>query len=186
VILPLFLYEKKTIECPLFAERGMATGNSLSLVVSNILVIMEHFEEIALDSADHKPAKWLKNFGDTFVVSSHGPARLQEFPHHLSSLGLMIKFTMEVEINDTLPLLDVLVMKWGPKWSMKIYRKPTHTGRYLHFKSNNSHYVKRRVVYSLISRTKVICQDEEDFDMIIENIRHNLMPNDYPQEFVDS
>jgi hypothetical protein len=57
VIFSTVLYEKKTIECSLFAERAMATGNSLSSVLSNILVIMEHFEEIALDSADHKPSK---------------------------------------------------------------------------------------------------------------------------------
>jgi hypothetical protein len=30
-------------------------GNSLSPVVSNIFV--EHFEEMSLDTADHKPAK---------------------------------------------------------------------------------------------------------------------------------
>jgi hypothetical protein len=34
---------------------GMAMGNSLSPVVSNMF--MEDFEEIALDTADHKPAK---------------------------------------------------------------------------------------------------------------------------------
>jgi hypothetical protein len=36
---------------------GMTIGNSLSPVVSNIF--MERFEEIALDTADHKPTKWL-------------------------------------------------------------------------------------------------------------------------------
>jgi hypothetical protein len=35
----------------------MAIGNSLSLVVSNIF--LEHTEEIALDTADNKPMKWL-------------------------------------------------------------------------------------------------------------------------------
>jgi hypothetical protein len=35
---------------------------------------------------------------------------------------------MEVEADDTLPFLDVLVMKRGPKLAMKVYRKPTHTG----------------------------------------------------------
>jgi hypothetical protein len=35
----------------------MAMGNTLSPVVS--IIFMEHFEEIALDTADYKPAKWL-------------------------------------------------------------------------------------------------------------------------------
>jgi hypothetical protein len=52
-------------------------GNSLSPVVSNIFT--EHLEEIALDRADHKPAKWLRYVDDSFVVWPHGPARLQQF-----------------------------------------------------------------------------------------------------------
>jgi hypothetical protein len=53
-----------------------------------------------------------------------------------------ITFTKDVEANDTLPFLDVLVMKKGPKLAMKVYRKPTHAGRYLPFKSNHPHHVK--------------------------------------------
>jgi hypothetical protein len=46
-------------------KEGTEIGNSIS-VVNNIF--MEQFEEIALDTADHKPAKWLKYVDDTFVV----------------------------------------------------------------------------------------------------------------------
>jgi hypothetical protein len=143
-------------------KEGTAMGNSLSLVVSNIF--MEHFEETILDTEDHKPAKWLRYVHDTFVVWPHGPARLQQFLHHLNSLTPIIKFTMEVGINDTVPFLDVMVMKRGPKFTMKMYRKPTHIGRYLHFKSNHPHHVKRGVIDSLISRAKVTCQDQKDFN----------------------
>jgi hypothetical protein len=43
-------------------KEGMAMGNSLSLEVNNIF--MEHFEETALDTADYKPAKWLRYVDD--------------------------------------------------------------------------------------------------------------------------
>jgi hypothetical protein len=49
---------------------------------------------------------------------------------------------MEVEANDILLFLGVLVMKRGPKLAMKVYLKPTHTGCYMHFKSNHPHHVK--------------------------------------------
>jgi hypothetical protein len=88
-------------------KEGMAMGNSLSLVVSNIF--MEHSEETALDIADHKPT------------------RLQQCLHHLNSVRPTIKFTSEVEANDTLPFLEVLVMKRGLKLAMKVYQKYTHT-----------------------------------------------------------
>jgi hypothetical protein len=32
----------------------------------------------------------------------------------------------------------------------------------------------------------VICLDQKDFNKEIENIRHDLMLNEYPQEFADS
>jgi hypothetical protein len=58
-----------------------------------------------------------------------------------------IKLTMEVEANNILPFLDVLVMKRSPKLTTNVYRKPTPTGRYLLFKSNHPHHVKRGAVH---------------------------------------
>jgi hypothetical protein len=59
----------------------MAMGSSLSPTVSNIF--MEHFEKLALESAQHKTSVWLRYFDDTFVVWPHGPSRLQDFLSHL-------------------------------------------------------------------------------------------------------
>jgi hypothetical protein len=79
-----------------------------------------------------------------------------------------------------------MIVKRGPKLATKVYRNPTHTGRYLHFKSNNLHHVKRGVIHSLISRASFVCQDQKDFNNEIKNIRHGLMLNEYPEDFVDS
>jgi hypothetical protein len=98
---------------------------------------MEHFEDITLDTAYHKPTKWLRYVNNTFVVWSHGPARLQQ------SVRPTINFKIGVEANDTLLFLDVLVIKRGPKFSKKVYQKPTNIGCYLHFKSNHPYHVKR-------------------------------------------
>jgi hypothetical protein len=75
--------------------------------------------------------------------------------------------------------------KEGPQLSMKVDRKPTDTGCYLHFKSNHPQHEKRVAVHSMISRAKIMCQDQ-DFNNKIKNIRHDLMLIEYPQEFVDS
>ncbi|XP_023710176.1 uncharacterized protein LOC111865964 [Cryptotermes secundus] len=79
---------------------GMAMGNSLSPIVSNIF--MEHFEKLALDSAPYKPSLWLRYVDDTFVVWPHGPERLQTFFDHLNSLRPSICFTMETESNNAI------------------------------------------------------------------------------------
>jgi hypothetical protein len=85
---------------------------------------------------------------------------------------------LEAEANDFVPFLDILVIKSGPKLAMKIYWKPIHAGRYLHFKSNHQHHMKRVGVYSFISRAKVIYQDQKDFNNEIKNTQHDLMLNE--------
>jgi hypothetical protein len=130
--------------------------------------------------------KWLRFANNTFVVWPHGPARLQQFFDHINSVRPTNKFTMGVEAYNTLQFLEVLVMKRGSKLIIEVYRKPTHTGRYLHFKSNHPHHVKRGAVHSLVNRAKVICQNQKDFNNEIQIIRHDLMINEYPKKFTDS
>jgi hypothetical protein len=55
----------------------------------------------------------------------------------------------------------------------------------MHFKSNHPHLVKRGVVRSLVNGANVICQNQKDFNNEIKNIRHDLMFNEYPKEFVE-
>jgi hypothetical protein len=74
---------------------GIPMGSSLPHIVSNIF--MEHFEKLALDSAQHKPLLWLQYVDDMFVVWLHGPEQLQDFLSHLNSLRLSIQVTMETE-----------------------------------------------------------------------------------------
>jgi hypothetical protein len=63
---------------------GMAKGSSLSPIVSNIFT--EHFEKLALDSAQCKPLLWLWYVADTFVVWPHGPEWLQDLQPLSSNL----------------------------------------------------------------------------------------------------
>jgi hypothetical protein len=87
---------------------------------------------------------------------------------------------------EVLPFLDILVMEKGPKFATNVYWKPARTRRYLHFKANHPHHLKRGVVPILNSRAKVICQDRKDSNNDIKNMRQDLMFNEYPKEFVDS
>jgi hypothetical protein len=77
-------------------KEGMVMVNALSLVVSNIF--MEHSEETALDTANHKPTKWLRYVDDTFVVWPHEPTRLQQFLHHLNNLPSYSQWKLKLMI----------------------------------------------------------------------------------------
>jgi hypothetical protein len=73
--------------------------------------MVEHFEKLSLDSAQHEPLPWLRYVDDTFVVWPHGPGRLQDFLCHLNSLMPSIQFTVEIESHSAIAFLDVLVMR---------------------------------------------------------------------------
>jgi hypothetical protein len=135
---------------------GMAIGSSLSPIISNIY--MEHFNKMALDSARHKQSLQLWYVDDTFVVWCHGPEQLQNLLRNLSSLRPSIQFTMEIESDSAIHFLDLPVIKKEMTMTIKVYRKPTHTGRYLNFQSKDLLHIKRDLIPFLHNRASTICQ----------------------------
>ena len=105
-------------------------GSPLSPVIANFY--MEHFETLALASTPLAPTIWFRYVDDTFTIWSHGEEKLEEFLNHLNSIHRNIQFTMEKEIEGQLPFLDVMVLrKPDLRLGHEVYRKPTHTDRYL-------------------------------------------------------
>jgi hypothetical protein len=93
---------------------------------------------------------------------------------------------METESSNAISFLDVLVIRKETTLVTRVYRKPAHTDRYLNFKSNHPPHVKRGLIQSLHNRTSTICQDRQDLAKEINNLRHDLQLNGYPQGFIDS
>jgi hypothetical protein len=73
----------------------MSMGNALFPVVSKIC--MEHFEELALGTAAHRPSLWLRYVDDTFVIWPHEPDSLQEYFCYVNGIRPTIQFTMVTE-----------------------------------------------------------------------------------------
>ena len=63
-----------------------------------------------------------------------------------------IQFTMEKEQNLPLPFLDVLVIRHDKTLCTQVYRKPTHTDRYLHFDFHHPQHQKLAVTKTLHDR----------------------------------
>ena len=75
---------------------------------------------------------------------------VDELLSHLNSIRPTIKFTMELEEGGSLPFLDTRVTRVANgKLDITVYRKQTHTDRYLHFKSHHPTHVKRGTVRCL-------------------------------------
>ena len=93
---------------------------------------------------------------------------------------------MEKELGGSLPFLDVLVTRDQKQGNVKttVYRKPTHTERYLHFDSYHPPHVKTGIIQTLIHSSKVISCDPDSHSQEIKHLTDVFKSNGYPQGFI--
>ena len=89
-----------------------------------------------------------------------------------------------MEKNDCLPFLDTLVQRSiSGSLSTCVYRKRTHTDRYLQFESHHPLHVKRGVVRCLFDRAIGIARGDET-KKEKQHLCDVLTINGYPQSFI--
>ncbi|XP_026744741.1 uncharacterized protein LOC113506080, partial [Trichoplusia ni] len=135
---------------------GVAMGSPVSPVVADIF--MEDFEETALKTAPFTPRFYKRYVDDTFTVLPS--SQVNAFLKHLNSINNKIQFTMELEDNKSLAFLDILV-KRNPDQTIShtVYRKKTHTDRYLNGESHHHPKQLATVGKSLFQRAHGLCDD---------------------------
>ena len=141
-------------------SEGMAMGSPLSPILSN--KYMEHFKQTAIASTEHKLSLWLRCVNDIFSIWLHGDCELVKFIKHFNTQRPSITFTIEKENIGKLPFLDILIDRNNDKITTTVYRKPTHTGQYLHYISNHPKNTEQVIVNSVQNRSTVICSNEDD------------------------
>ena len=103
---------------------GVPMGSPIFVTIANL--VMEHTEIKAINSFFSPPKLWTRFVDDTFVIIKSD--MVPNFFAHVNIIEASIKFTIEYEKEDTLPFLDMLVMKKVKYWQLKyIEKKPTTT-----------------------------------------------------------
>jgi hypothetical protein len=145
----------------------VAMGSPLSPIVANLY--MEKFEKNSLETYPLKPSRWKRYVNDTNVKWPHGEEELGRFFEHLNSISENIKFTMELEDNNSIPFLDILITrKQDGTLGHKVFRKKTHTDNYLHADSHHHPSQKMGVLNTMATRAARI----SDEDHLKEEIDH--------------
>ena len=109
---------------------------------------------------------------------------MSSFLDHLNSLLPSIKFTMESEEDGTLPFLDTLLTRRGDGTiSTSVYRKPTHTDRYLQYSSHYPLYVKRGVASCLFHQARTVA-GADNIRTEEKHLAEVLRSNGYPDHII--
>ena len=87
---------------------------------------------------------------------------------------------MEMESGNSPPFLDTILTRQSDgSLDVAIYRKPTHTDRYLNFSSNHPAHVKQGLAAGLFRRARTIAQGQnisEEENHVCEVLRANGYP----------
>ena len=107
---------------------------------------------------------------------------ISELQRHLNSVEPSIQFTYEVEEDGCLPFLDVLLHHHTDgSVATSVYRKPSHTGKYLDFLSHHPLSQKTAVVRSLLSRASTHSSSASALAQERERVVGALTQNGYPE-----
>ena len=160
---------------------GLAMGAPASPIIATIF--MGKLEDRALATFDTPPRVWYR-YVDVFSIVKR--ALVDKLLQHLNSQHPSIQFTVEVEKDGQLPYMDVTVSRDDQtnKLLTTVFRKPTHTGRYLHYTSHHPDSAKRSVVCSLAKRKKYITLSDQAVQAEEQQLRLDLTANGYPESVI--
>ena len=159
----------------------MAMGSPISFTLANL--VMEDVEQRALNTCASPPAFWKRYVDDTFTVLPRG--HVQQSYDHLNSTEPTIKFTIEMEQEGSLPFLDTRVTRNSDgSLTTTVFRKKTHSDRYLDFDSHHPLAHKVAVARTLITQADWICVSVLDRDVEKRRITGALSSNCYPTALV--
>ena len=150
-------------------------GSPLSPIVANLY--MESLEGRALQTAPRKPKLWIRYLDDTFILWPHSD---EVFHDRLNAQHPSIQFTSAREIDGRIPFLDVLVEKKNGEVSTSVYRKRTHTDRYIHYSSHHHPRILTGVIRCLKNRADNVC----DSQTRASELKHLFEANGYPTRMV--
>ena len=160
---------------------GTAMGSPVSVSVANL--VMEDIEERALTSFNIQLPFWKRYVDDT--ITAVPKEKVSELLDHLNSIEDSINFTVEIEKNSKIPFLDILLTHEADgSVSTTVYRKATHTDKYLDYESHHPLSHKLSVVSTLLHRIDTHCSTDSARSVENSRVLQALKVNGYPKTLV--
>ena len=164
---------------------GLAMGSPLSPFLAEIF--MNSLEESLSKSPHFKNIIfWRRYVDDVFGIYNGTSEELIDFKTHLNSLHPNIKFTLEIETNNSINFLDLNISKLQNKLKFNIYRKNTTSNRLIPFDSSTPFSHKLSAFRSFFNRLFKIPLDDSDFEEELNTIFYLAKSNKFPFHVVNN
>ena len=161
---------------------GCAMGSPVSPIVANLC--MEVVEELAINTSTVASRVWKRYVDDSFVIIKKDA--VSSFHDTLNSIDSKIVFTIEEENNGQISFLDTLVSRKNGVAVIDVYRKPTHTDRYLDFSSHHETKHKVSAASTLLFRAANLPSTCEGKARETSHVTEALTANGYPSTVISN
>ena len=161
---------------------GTAMGTKMAPNYANLFMGQLEFKLVNLHPV--KPLLWLRYIDDIFCILPGDIRDGENFLHFLNSQHDTIKFTADISTTQV-HFLDVTVSRMPTgQIATSLYRKPTDTYRYLHYKSFHPKHQKKSIPYSQFVRVRRICSNKKDFYHFTNIMIAHLATRKYPMKLL--
>ena len=166
---------------------GCTMGSPVSAVIAEL--VMQEVEEKALETSPVQPKWWRRYVDDSNACIKRDG--VEAFHSHLNSINANIQFTVEMPTTtmgkNSIAFLDTNnTVNEDGRIEVGVYRKTTHTSKYLDFHSHSPAQSKRAVVKTLMDRAKCIPSTTAQRQNEKQRVVNDLKANGYPESFIKS
>jgi len=159
---------------------GSPMGSPLSPILADI--VLDDLETSCIQKLDFTLHTYFRYVDDIFMII---PAtKLLMVLDIFNNYHPRLKFTYEVEANDSLNFLDVSVIKINDKLITNWFRKSTFSGRYINFHSNHPLQYKLNSIANLVDRA-ILLSDRRFHDTNLNIVKSILINNGYPVKLIN-
>ena len=162
---------------------GVSMGSPLGPVLANLF--MGCHETKWLDEFQKSEVLLYRRYVDDIFCMFKKEKDANEFFSFLNTQHPNIKFTIEKELNHSLPFLDILIKNESNKFITSVYRKKTSIGLFTQYDSFTPFTYKTGLIKCLIHRAFKISSSYIIFHDELNKIKLLLQKNLYPLHVID-
>ena len=148
---------------------GVAIGSPLGPTLPNIFLRLHEILWPEKCPPEFRPVIYKRYVDKTFLLFQN-INQIKRFENYLNLQHANIKFTSEIEMNNSLSFLDIKIVRENNKFTTSVYWKPTFSGVFTNFENFILNSYKYALIFTLLHRPFKVHANFELFHQEIENL----------------
>ena len=175
----VFIFDGRTYH----QHEGLPMGGPASPPLANAFLCHHETTWISDCPIEYRPVFYKRYVDDTFLLFRNH-AHVESFCSFLNTRHPAIKFTSEVENNNTLNFLDINIVRKNNEFVTSVFRKNTFSGLVTNFNSFIPQIFKLNLISVLTFRAWKICSTSQLLSTELNFISDVLFRNGFPRPLI--